>query len=189
MVIRYWITQEKDSPSNAFYQEGEMANEAARVCIDSGDLDTAAALYRKGYDLGLKEPDISADGRAVWEFRWEHAQARTAARRGNRSEAEKHAAAARSALDTLTQSRRQQEPFFPYLTGYVAFYLADYANAVTDLQQANQSDPFIECLLGQAYEKLGKKNEAMECYRPASLATAHNPPAAYAKPFARRKLR
>ncbi len=188
MVIRYWMTQEKDSPGNAFYQEGEMANEAARVCIDSGDLDAAAELYRKGYDFGLKEPGISADRRAVWEFRWEHAQARVAARRGNRSEAEKHVAAAQSALDKMTQSRRQQDPFFPYLTGYVSFYLGDYTKAVADLQQANQSDPFIQCLLGHAYEKLGKKEEAMECYRKASLTTAHNPPAAYARPFARSKL-
>ena len=35
MVIDYWMTQEKEQPANAFYQEGEMANEAARVCIDA----------------------------------------------------------------------------------------------------------------------------------------------------------
>ena len=38
MVIDYWVTKEKEQPHNAFYQEGEMADEAARVCIDSGDL-------------------------------------------------------------------------------------------------------------------------------------------------------
>src|ERR1043166_6316340 len=59
MVIDYWTTQEKDQPGNAFYQEGEMANEAARVCIDSGDIDAAERWYRKGEVLGLKEPNIS----------------------------------------------------------------------------------------------------------------------------------
>lgn len=187
MVIDYWATREKDD-RNAFYQEGEMADEAARVCIDSGDLDAAATWYKKGHDLGLKEPDISADRKAVWEYRWEHAQARIAARRGNRAEAEKHVAAAKAALDGMTELKQQQQAFFPYLTGYVAFYLGDYKKALTDLQQANQNDPFIQCLLGQTYEKLGDKDRAMEYYRKAAATNGHNPPAAFARPFAQKKL-
>lgn len=101
-VIDYWTAQEQANPSNAFYQEGEMADEAARVCIDAGDLDAAQQWYRKGRDLGFKEPGISADRKALWDFRWEHAQARIAARRGNRAEAEKHVAAAKAALDRMT---------------------------------------------------------------------------------------
>jgi tetratricopeptide (TPR) repeat protein len=187
MVIDYWITQEKDQPGNAFYQEGEMANEAARVCIDSGDLNAAAEWYKKGHDLGLKEPGISPDRTALWEYRTEHALARIAARRGNRADAEKHVALARAALDKMTELRKQQEPFLPYLTGYVAFYLGDYKAALADFQKA-QNDPFIQVMIGQTYEKLGDKDQAMEYYRKASSARAHNPPAAYAVPFARKKL-
>jgi len=72
-VIDYWATQETTQPGNAFYQQGEMANEGARVCIDSGDLDTAAKWYQKGHDLGLREPNISDDRKALWEFRLDHA--------------------------------------------------------------------------------------------------------------------
>jgi tetratricopeptide (TPR) repeat protein len=187
MVIDYWVTKEKDD-HNAFYQEGEMADEAARACIDSGDLDAAFAWYKKGHDLGLKESDISADRKALWEYRWEHAQARIAARRGNRAEAEKHVTSAKAALDGMTDLRQQQEAFFPYLTGYVAFFLGDYKKALADLQKANQNDPFIQCMLGQTYEKLGEKDKAMECYRKAAATNAHNPPAAYARPFAQKKL-
>ncbi|MBZ5609383.1 MAG: hypothetical protein LAP38_14055 [Acidobacteriia bacterium] len=186
-VIEYWTTREADEPHNAFYQEGEMADEAARVCIDYGDLDAAANWYAKGHAYGLKEPDIPADRMALWEYRWQHAQARIAARRGSKAEAEKHIAAARAALETMTGLRRQQEGFFPYLTGYVAFYLGDYQKALNDLQQADQGDPFIQCLLGQTYEKLGDREKALECYRKASVTRAHNPPAAFARPFARRK--
>lgn len=186
-VIDYWTTQEASQPGNAFYQEGEMANEGARVCIDSGDLDTAAKWYRKGHDLGLREPGISEDRKALWEYRLEHAEARIAARRGNRSEAEKHVAAAKAALEKMTTSRAQQQGFLPYLTGYVSLYLGDYPAALADLLKA-QKDPFTQCLLGQTYEKLGEHEKAMEQYRLAAAGNGHNPPAAYGIPFAKKKL-
>src|ERR1700675_506004 len=99
-------------------QQGEMADEAARVCIDSGDLDTAYKWYKIGYDAGTKEPDIKPDRADLWNFRWEHAQARIAARRGDQAEAQKHVAAAKAILDKGTNP--EQAPFFPYLKGYVA---------------------------------------------------------------------
>lgn len=188
MVMAYWKTREAEEPKNAFYQQGEMANEAARVCIDSGDIDAAARLYKLGTELGLKEPEISADRKALWEFRLAHAEARVAARRNKKADAEKAIAAARAALDRMTDLKRQQEAFFPYLTGYVALYLGDYQRALADLQKANQNDAFIQCLIAQTYEKLGDKDKAMEYYRKASGARSHNPPAAYAVPLARKKL-
>src|SRR5689334_22242450 len=97
-VIDFWKSQETAAPETAFYQQGEMANEAARVCIDNGDLDTAYELYKKGRDLGLKEPNISPARKDLWDYRWEHAQARIAARRGNKTEAEKHVEAAKTFL-------------------------------------------------------------------------------------------
>ncbi len=41
-----------------FFRQGETADEAARVCIDSGDSDTAYDWYKTGHETGLKEPDI-----------------------------------------------------------------------------------------------------------------------------------
>lgn len=186
-AIDYWVSREKEDPGNAFYQEGEMADEAARVCIDAGDLNAAAEWYQKGFELGSKEPGISTDRKALWEFRWAHARARIAARRGDREGAAKSVAEAKAALEKMTMLRAQQEAFFSYLTGYVAFYLGDYKAAAADLEKA-QDDPFIQCLLGQTYEKLGQRDKAMELYRKAAAARAHNPPAAYAVPFARKKL-
>lgn len=194
MVVAYWVTQEKTDPGNAFYQEGEIADEAARVCIDAGDLDAAAKWYKAGHDYGLKQPDAGATRKDLWEFRWEHAQARIAARRGNKAEAMRHVAAAKAILDKDDQLAHgtgmgeNQAQFFPYLTGYVALYTGDYKTAVADLQQANQSDPFYQCLLGDAYDKLGEKGKAMEYYRKAAATTNHNPPAAYARRYTRKKL-
>jgi TPR repeat protein len=122
-VIDYWVTQEAAQPGNAFYQEGEMANEGARVCVDAGDLASAEKWYRKVSELGLREPGISEDRKALWGFRLDHALARLAARRGEPEGAHRYIASAEAWLDKMTQSRAPQQVFLPYLTGYVAFYL------------------------------------------------------------------
>ena len=192
LVIEYWKTQESAAPGNAFYQEGEMATEAARVCIDNGDLDTARQLYKKGHDLGLKEPNISPGRKDLWEYRLEHAEARLAARRGNKAEADKHIAAAKSILDDMREKDsklyEQQKSFLPYLTGYVALYTGDPKTALADLESANQNDAFIQCLIGMAYENLGEKEKASDMYRKAASVRGHNPPAAFAHSFTRKKL-
>jgi len=169
-----------------FFQQGEIADEAARVCIDSGDLDTAYDWYQKGHETGLKEPDIKPARQDLWEFRWEHAQARIAARRGNQAEAQRHVAAAKAILDKGTNP--EQAVFLPYLQGYVAFYADDFRVALEELLKANQNDPFIQCMIGQTYEKLGVKDKAIESYRKASTAIAHNPGAAYAVPLSKKRL-
>jgi tetratricopeptide (TPR) repeat protein len=173
------------SVKNSF-QEGEIADEAARVCIDSGDLDTAYHWYQVGHDTGMKEPDIKPARQDLWEFRWEHAQARIAARHGNQAEALKHVAAAKTILDKGTNPEQVQ--FLPYLQGYVAFHVGDYKTALEELLKANQNDAFIQCMIGQTYEKLGDKDKALECYRKASAAISHNPTAAYAVPFAKKRI-
>ncbi len=43
-------------------------------------------------------------------------------------------------------------------------------------------------MIGQSYEKLSEKQKAVEYYRKASMAASHNPVAAYAVPFAKKKL-
>jgi Flp pilus assembly protein TadD len=194
MVIDYWKTQEQAQPKNAFYQEGEMANEAARVCIDAGELELAEQWYRKGTELGLKEPDPKDHPASLWNFRLEHALGRLAARRGNKAEAAKHVAAARKILDGDSTMAAQQERFFPYLAGYVALYTSDFKTAETELSkatQANGNDPFMMCLLGMAYERLGDRDKATEWYKKAAASLSpngHNPPAAFARPYLRKKL-
>jgi Flp pilus assembly protein TadD len=194
MVIDYWKTQEQTEPQNAFYQEGEMANEAARVCIDSGDLETAEQLYRKGTELGLKEPEPKKNPASLWNFRLEHALGRLAARRGNKAEAAKHVAVARKILDDDQTMAGAQERFYPYMVGYVALYTGDFKNAETELTkavQANGNDAFMMCLLGMTYEHMGDKAKSTEWYQKAAAAVpagGHNPPAAFARPFTRKKL-
>jgi tetratricopeptide (TPR) repeat protein len=194
MVIAYWATREPAEPQNAFYQEGEIADEAARVCIDAGDLNAAEHWYRRGYELGVKEPAPPAHPRSLWEYRLAHALGRLAARRGDTAEARRHIAEARRILDGDSAMASGQERFFPYLVGYVALYTNDLPTAEAQLRKAidtggGQRDPFMRCLLGQTLERMGRQDEAKVAYRQAyDLATAHNPPAAFVRPLVRRKL-
>lgn len=194
MVIAYWVTREKEEPQNAFYQQGEMANEAARVCIDAGDLNTAERMYLRGAELGNREPEPRTHPRILWDYRTAHARARLAARRGNKAEALKQVALARKALDSDTAMARPQERFYPYLVGYVALYTGDLKTAEAEFTRAvamrgNQDDPYQHYLLALTYEKMGQDQKAKELYQKAyDLADSHNPPAAFTRPAARKKL-
>ncbi len=194
MVMAYWVTREKEEPQNAFYQQGEMANEAARVCIDQGQLDVAEEFYRRGTELGLREPEPRTHPKSLWEYRLTHALARLAARRGNAGEARKQVAEARRILDSDKAMAGPQERFFPYLQGYVELYLNNFNAALTHLTaalaiQGNATDPFQHALLGMTYEKLGRADDAKASFTKAyDLATGHNPPAAFTRPFAAKKL-
>jgi Flp pilus assembly protein TadD len=139
------------------------------------------------------EPGNRTHPRSLWDFRLEHALARIAARKGNRAEARKHVDAARALLDGNPGMAEEQARFLPYLTGYVALYTGDFNKALEEFQKTvalpdNAGDPFYQCLLGMTWDKLGEKEKARECYRRAFATTGHNPPAAFAKPFARKKL-
>jgi tetratricopeptide (TPR) repeat protein len=194
MVMDYWRTREVAEPQNAFYQQGEMANEAARICIDVGELDVAEKLYRMGSELGLKEPEPKTHAKSLWDYRLAHALARLAARRGDATEAKRQVALARTLLDGDAKMAAAQERFYPYLLGYVALYTNDLHGAEVELTnalsiQGNQSDPFMHVLLAMTYEKGGQADKSRAFYQKAyDLATAHNPPSAFARPFARRKL-
>ena len=114
---------------------------------------------------GADGTDLKPARQDLWNFRWEHAQARIASRRGDQADAQKHVTAAKAIFDKGTIP--EQAPFFPYLKGYVAFYAGDYKAALDELTKANQNDPFIQCLIGQSYEKLGEKDKALDYYRKA----------------------
>jgi tetratricopeptide (TPR) repeat protein len=70
----------------------------------------------------------------------------------------------------------------------VALYSGDYQKALTELQEADQRDPFILSLIARTYEKMGEKAKAAEYYKRVLASTAHNPTNAFARPLAKQKL-
>lgn len=161
-------------------------NELARIYLELGDPDHAYKWYKMGYDTVSRKADLSEADKNLWFFRWESAQARIAARRGNADEAQQHVRAAKVALDKANNP--DQMRFYPYLTGYAAFYAGDYKTAISELQKADQGDPFILVLLAQAYEKSGDASQARDYYRKVLEINFHNPTNAFARPLAKKKL-
>jgi tetratricopeptide (TPR) repeat protein len=163
-----------------------VANELARIKLESGDIDGATTWYKTGYDTAVRKTDMKEADKNLWAFRYAHAQARIAARRGQRDEAQKQVAAAKAALEKANNPDQAQ--FLPYLTGYVAFYAADYKTAIADLQKASQEDPFILMLLAQSFEKSGDSARAKEYYGKVMANNGHGPTNAFARPVAKKKL-
>jgi Flp pilus assembly protein TadD len=74
------------------------------------------------------------------------------------------------------------------LKGYVAFYTGDYKTAIAEFQKADQHDPVILALLGEAYEQSGDAAQAKDYYRKVLEINTHNPTNAFARPLAKKKL-
>jgi len=191
-VIAYWVTRRAVEPQNAHYQEGEMANEAARVCIDHGFLDEAERMYRRGTLLGNAEPTPRTHPASLWAFREAHAMARVAARRGNAADAKRWVGEARKALDSDSAMAKSQEQYFPYLVGYVALFTGDLATAEAQFQKtvaAMPNDPFQLVLLGMTHEKMGHAEVARGFYQKAyDMSTGSNPPNIYSRVFTKKQL-
>ncbi len=164
----------------------ETCNELARIYLESDDPDHAYKWYKMGYETVAHKPDLTDADKNLWLFRWESAQARIAARRGKADEAQQHVAAAKVALDKANNP--EQVKFYPYLVGYVAFYTGDYKTAIAELQKADQRDPLNLVLLGEAYEKSGDAAQAKAYYGKVLELNGHNPPNAFARPLAKKKL-
>ena len=149
------------------------ANELARIYLECGDVREASKWYRPVTTppfvtqpvRGRSRPVATSAGKTP-RLAWPLAKASQAGRRRRR----------RCQGDPRQgQDSRQQQRFYPYLTGYVAFYAGNYKSAIEELQKADQKDPFILVLLAQAYEKTGNQSEAMKYYRQVLAINSHNP--------------
>ena len=164
----------------------DVASELGRVYLEHGDLDRAEAWYRSAHTTALREADLAEWRIDLAHMRLAHAEARIAARRGQAAEARRQQAAYKTLLDK--GGNDDQKIQYPYLTGYVAFYLGNTREAITELEKADQKDPFILLLLAQAYETLGDASHAHEYYGRVMGSTSHAVNNAFARPLARAKL-
>jgi tetratricopeptide (TPR) repeat protein len=113
------------------------ANALGRVYLESGDTTNAKRWYETGYEAARRQPASPGAQLDLWEYRWEHAQGRIAARDGRVDEARKHVEAARALIDKNPEVFKDERPTFFYLSGYVELYAKNYAKAIQELQEAN----------------------------------------------------
>jgi tetratricopeptide (TPR) repeat protein len=164
----------------------EICNELARIYLEANDADHAYKWYKMGYNTVAHKPDLTDAEKNLWLFRWESAQARVAVRRGNADDAQQHVNAAKVALDKANNP--DQMRFYPYLTGYVAFYAGDYKTAIAELLKSDLHDPLNLALIAEAYEKSGDAAQAKAYYGKVLESSVHNPASAFARPLAKKKL-
>jgi tetratricopeptide (TPR) repeat protein len=164
----------------------EVANELGRVYLELGDFDNAERWYRTGHEAAGRAADRQPWQVDLADMRWAHAQARIAARRGEAREARRQEAEVKRLLDKGGNDDQRSQ--YAYLRGYVEFYVNQPRAAVVALAQADQQDPFVLLLLGQASEQLGNREQAAEYYRKVLESSSHAVNSAFARPLARQKL-
>lgn len=177
---------DRQMASQDFGGAAATANALGRVYLESNDPENALRWYQTGYETIRRQRDLPASEADLWDMRWAHAQARIAARRGRATDANRQVAVVKALLDKGGNDNERDQ--FPYVSGYVKFYLKDYKEAVADLQTANQNDPFILALLAQALEKSGDASRAHDVYAKVMGSNAHSLNNAFARPIAKRKV-
>jgi tetratricopeptide (TPR) repeat protein len=163
------------------------ARSLGRILLEAGDTTNG----RKWYELGYQEwkpPDSAPESeRLLWDLRWRHMQARVAAREGKLDEAKRQLAE----FETVMKRRGrlvEDNDFYRWVSGYVAFYLKDYDRAIAELAQGDLDDPFILDLIANAYEAKGDITNARQYYRRVMESNVFNLQSAIARPHARAKL-
>jgi len=169
-----------------FAGAADEANELGRMYLELDDFDRAEEWYRTGHETAGRLADRSPQQVALADMRWAHAQARIAARRGRADIARRQSAVVEALLDR--GGNDDQRIHYPYLLGYVAYHLGDHEGALAELQMADQEDPFILMLLGDASDQLGDTEAARGYYRKVLESSSHAITAAIARPVARAKL-
>ena len=173
--------------AGALDSAGGTANAIGRVYLETGDLANAEKWYRTGYDSAMKVAARTPAQTDLTEMRWQHAQARLAARRKQFDVARKHVDEVRAIVER-GQINPSQRANYPYVAGYVAFYQDNADLAIAELLKADQNDPFILSLLAQAYEQKKDQVKARDLYAKIIALPSHSLQMAFARPLAGRRL-
>jgi tetratricopeptide (TPR) repeat protein len=178
---------ERHVKAGAFDSAAGTANALGRVYLETGDTANAEKWYRTGYDTAGKGAARTPAQTDLAEMRWQHAQARIAARRKQFDRARNHVDQVRAIVERgrLDPSQRAN---YPHVAGYVALYEGNADVAIAELSKADQEDAFILGLLAQAYELKNDQARARELYTRILALPWHSLQVAFARPLASRRL-
>jgi tetratricopeptide (TPR) repeat protein len=185
--LRTYLAEYKAGGLDQQFPEVFIWNAMARINLETGRLEEAQKCYQKGYE-SIPGSTLSEDQKKTWLGRLHHGKARTLARMGKPKEAWAEAETVRQMVIAGGEAGRQFWPAYHYVAGYAKLEGGDAGAALEHLLQADANDPFQRLLLGRAYEKLGRKDEAKAAYQKVvdSQWAGIERPLAY--PEAKRKL-
>ena len=159
-----YLSEYKANGLDQQFPEVFIWNARARINLESGRLEQALSDYEKGYQ-SVPGSSIPADQKQTWLGRLHHGKARTLARMGKHQEAWAEVETVRKMIVQGGDAGRQYWPAYHYLAGYAKLEAGDHAAALEHLLQADPKNPFDVLLLGRAYEKVGRKDEAKKAYQ------------------------
>ncbi len=162
--LETYLAEYKASGLDTQFPEVFVWNAMARINLEAGRLDEALKDYEKGYQ-SVPGSNLPQDQKQTWLGRLHHGKARTLARMGKHQEAWAEVETVRKMIIEGGEEGRQYWPAYHYVAGYAKLEAGDYAAALEHLLQADPKNPFDTLLLGRAYEKLGRTQEAKKAYQ------------------------
>jgi hypothetical protein len=154
---------------------------------------TPSGSTARAASSGCRSPSPRTHPASLWEFRTEHALARLAARRGRAAEARRHVAAARRLLDADTAMAARSAASCRTSRATWRSTRATRRRRAAPARGARRAGqrerPVLPLPARRGARAAGEGGEARAAYQRAyDRAGGHNPPAAFTRPAARRKL-
>ena len=163
-------------------------NSIARLHLEHGKAEDAMKAYEKGYST-IPGSNLDETQKKIWLGRLHHGKARTLAKMGKREEAWKEAELIKKMIEDGGKEGEQFWPAYHYLAGYLKLEAGEYAKAVEELKQTDQTDPFHKLLLARAYEKTGDTASAQKLYKEITEFNQLTLERALSYPEAKKKLK
>jgi tetratricopeptide (TPR) repeat protein len=186
--IETYLREYRDAGLNQGFPEVFIWNSLARINLENGRLEAAMKDYEKGFE-SVPESSLPDDQKTIWRGRLLHGRCRVLARMGQHEKAWAEAEKIRGMIEAGGEEGEQFWPAWHYLAGYLKLEAGDPEAAVAHLEQANPEDPFHTLLLGRAYARLGRKDDARKAYERVVASTSNGLERALAYPEAKRALR
>jgi len=162
--LETYLAEYKASGLDTQFPEVFVWNAMARINLEAGRVDEALKDYEKGYQ-SVPGSNLPPDQKQTWLGRLHHGKARTLARMGKHEEAWAEVETVKKMIIEGGEEGRQYWPAYHYVAGYAKMEAGDYPAALEHLLQADPKNPFDTLLLGRAYEKLGRTQEAKKAYQ------------------------
>lgn len=186
--LETYLREYRDAGLNQGFPEVFIWNSLARINLENGHLEEAMKDYEKGFE-SVPGSSLPEDQKTIWRGRLMHGRCRVLARMGQHEKAWAEAEKIKKLIEEGGEEGEQFWPAWHYLAGYLKLEAGDPEAAVAHLEQANPEDPFHTLLLGRAYERLGRKDDARKAYERVVASTSNGLERALAYPEAKRALR